>query len=188
MDDGNPPLSARYNLLGCPRGLPTIHSATSAQRCKTVNDRSGTRLVDILIRLVARAGRFTGRSRAFPPPFAGRDAARKKSRRIGGLAERFRAKKKGPGNAETLFLNSRSEIRPKHHRCQCRRRPGTSRTNPCQISCWHCPRRTVNGVYTLIDKVNRVLTIIGSVRLMPIWQLSGAAVRGAGKKVRQLRK
>ena len=159
MDDGNPPLSARYNLLGCPRGLPTIHSATSAQRCKTVNDRSGTRLVDILIRLVARAGRFTGRSRAFPPPFAGRDAARKKSRRIGGLAERFRAKKKGPGNAETLFLNSRSEIRPKHHRCQCRRRPGTSRTNPCQISCWHCPRRTVNGVYTLIDKVNRVLTL-----------------------------
>ena len=162
MDDGNPPLSARYNLLGCPRGLPTIHSATSAQRCKTVNDRSGTQLVDILIRLVDGIARFADCSPAFPRGLRGCGESSTVAEKFLGAAQGYggglQAKKKGPGEAEALFyLDPR--IRPMRRRCRHRRRPGTSRTNPCQISCWHCPRRTVNASYTLISKVNRVLTI-----------------------------
>ena len=186
MDDGNPPLPAKYYLLGCPRGLPTIHSATSARRCKTLNDRSGTQLVDILIRLVARAERFADQSRAFPRPSARECPKRKKCRRIGGLAERFRTKKKDPGNVRGPLSNF-VLVRPSRHRFRCRRRPRASRTNPSQISCWHCSRRTVNGAYTLISKVNRVLTMFGRARLLPIWQSGGAAVGGVGKAADQFR-
>ena len=52
--------------MGCPLGRPTIYSATSARRCKTVNDGLGTRFVDILIRLVACKARSGGVAPAFP--------------------------------------------------------------------------------------------------------------------------
>src|SRR3546814_2416228 len=44
---------------------PTTYSATSARRCKTVNDRLKTRLVDILIRFVALLDRLAGPAPAF---------------------------------------------------------------------------------------------------------------------------
>src|SRR3546814_13098363 len=44
---------------------PTTYRATSARRCKTVNDRLKTRLVDILIRFVALLDRLAGPAPAF---------------------------------------------------------------------------------------------------------------------------
>src|SRR3546814_13261069 len=44
---------------------PTTYSATSARRCKTVNDRLKTRLVDILMRFVALLDRLAGPAPAF---------------------------------------------------------------------------------------------------------------------------
>src|SRR3546814_17568884 len=66
MVDGNPSLAAEYYFLRCPRGGTTTYSATSARRCKTVNDRLKTRLVDNLIRLDAADGRFNARNPGIP--------------------------------------------------------------------------------------------------------------------------
>lgn len=66
--------------------------------------------------------------------------------------------KKGPRQCRSPFLNLLT-VRPDRRHFACRRRPEISKTNPCQISYWHCSRGTVNGAYTLTDKVNRVLTI-----------------------------
>ena len=110
MDDGNPPLPAKYYLLGCPRGLPTIHSATSARRCKPLNDSFETQLVDILIRFVDSIDRFTGRSPAFPRGLAGcgkrGTAARKNSgvnHNIGRASGGHR--KRAPDTSGTLLIS-----------------------------------------------------------------------------------
>lgn len=66
VGDGNPPFLAKHYFLGSPRGLPTIHSATSAERRKRVNDRLTTQLVALLIRFVDTLARFTGTSGGFP--------------------------------------------------------------------------------------------------------------------------
>ena len=141
-----------------------------------------TQLVDNLIRLVAADARVGGASPAFPRLTAdnrravgesenfrkvmtrrGRCRCRPAtggSRPVGALSARARAgqKERAPAMPEPHPL-TRCQIRPDRRHFACRRRPETSRTNPFQISCRHCPRRTVNGAYTLIGKVNRVLTI-----------------------------
>jgi len=108
-----------------------------------------------------RKGKFFLRPRARTSGAAGMPLAPQEMHRSGRIqrtvARVFRAKKKGPGNVRDPFL-SRFWLTLRRHRYRCRRRREISRTNPCQISCWHCPRRTVNGAYTLIDMVNRVLT------------------------------
>lgn len=85
-------------------------------------------------------------------------------------------KRKGPGNAEAQSLKF-VRVRPTRRRCRSRRHPGIAKTNPCQISCRYCPRRTVNGAYTLIDMVNRVLTI----NSLPIWHLRRGGCRRRGR-------
>ena len=110
MDDGNPPLLAKYNLLGCPRGLPTIHSATSARRCKTLNDSFATQLVDILIRFVDGIARFTARSPAFPRGLArcGKrgTAARKNSGGDRNIQWAFSGhRKRAPETSGTLLIS-----------------------------------------------------------------------------------
>ena len=126
----------------------------------------------------ARAGKvfrgFAGRKDGYPSrsEFFGREeglAAKPSSlpnRRCGNGVERFSLgvpastpdKKKGPRRCRGPSL-ARFRVRRVRHRYRCRRHPEISKTNPFQISCWHCPNGTVNGAYTLISKVNRVLTI-----------------------------
>lgn len=54
------------NYWGAPCGRPTTYSATSARRCKRVNDRLRTRLVALPIRFVAREARFADPIDGFP--------------------------------------------------------------------------------------------------------------------------
>lgn len=127
----------RQNTIcwGPPVGLPTIHSATSVAGRKTVNDRLGTQLVDILIRLVADEMRRDERSSAFPPGSAPEGGRQKMPPRMDGPYPAIARKEKGPRNVfRGPFLTRFSLTRPRH-RYRCRRRREISRTNPCQISC-----------------------------------------------------
>ena len=169
---------------GCRGGRPTTYSATSARRCNTVNDNMGTQLVDNLIRLVAADGRARGATPAFPRVCAekrrrcakmeisglpggamdaGMTAAENGERsRRGRFRHQVRAstpgKEKGPRRCRGPISNSNSgqaeppplSVPP----------PPMNRQNQPMINLLsHCPRGTVNEAYTLISKVNRVLTI-----------------------------
>ena len=102
-----------------------------------------------------RSGRRACRDVTLAPK---REATRARAGFARRRTDRRRTKRKGPGDAGALSLIC-FRVRPDRHRCRCRRHPEISKTNPFQISCWHCPYGTVNGAYTLISKVNRVLTI-----------------------------
>ena len=93
------------------------------------------------------------------------------------------AKRKGPGDAGALSL-IRFRVRLGRRRFACRRRPEISKTNPFQISCWHCPYGTVNGAYTLISKVNRVLTIFITANLA-VMRCGSAGRRRESRRVRK---
>ena len=121
------------------------------------------------------------RFRGVRPYVANEHRCRKKSERrhkmLGCFGRRASPQKKRPRQCRGPIFKFLVRVRPAHHRCRCRRRPGNAKTNPCQISCRYCPRRTVNGAYTLIDMVNRVLTI----NSLPIWQLRRGGCRRGGR-------
>ncbi len=117
------------------------------------------------------------RFRGVRPYVAKEHRCRKKSERrhkiSGCFGRRASPQKKRPRQCRGPIFEFLLWVRPMRRRCRCRRRPGTSKTNPCQISCRYCPRRTVNAAYTLIDMVNRVLTI----NSLPVWQLRRGGCR-----------
>src|SRR3546814_10886135 len=89
----------------------SLHDAlpiTSARRCKTVNDRLKTRLVDILIRFVALLDRLAGPAPAFRRiPANGPRSVLPVKIFWRAVAPRFRPDGCGPGHAENCGLGGR---------------------------------------------------------------------------------